>query len=80
MTVLLIINEWQPELQTIEHLSGTSGQPGAKTKLVYLHEKRKTEMIETINARNLSDEVSGTYEVKGVVNHMFNSFKRLGKN
>jgi hypothetical protein len=71
------MKKWQPELQSIEHLSGTSGQPGAKTRLIYQHGKRKTEMIETVNVRNLPDEFSGSYEMKGVVNHMFNSFKTL---
>ena len=69
------MKKWQPELQTIEHLSGTPGEEGAKTRLVYQHGKRMTEMIETVNVRNLPDEFSGTYETKGVVNHMFNSFR-----
>ena len=71
------MKKWQPELQTIEHLSGESGQPGAKTRLVYQHGKRKTEMIETVLVRNLPEEFSGTYETKGVLNNLKNSFHDL---
>lgn len=71
------MKKWQPDLQSYEHLEGVSGQPGAKTKLTYLHGKRKTEMIETIVVRNLPEEFSGTYEMKSITNHMHNSFKEI---
>ena len=72
------MKKWQPELQSVEHISGVSGQPGAKTKLVYKHGNRTTEMIETISVRDLPREFSGSYEMKGILNKMSNSFQDLG--
>lgn len=66
--------KWQPTLQNFEHVSGTPGQPGAKSRLVYLERGRNMEMIETITSRNLPDEFSGTYETKGVKNWLTNHF------
>lgn len=72
------LKEWQPELVSFEHLSGEEGQPGAKSKLVYLMGKRKCEMIETIETRNLPQEFTGTYETNGVFNRVENHFKAVG--
>lgn len=38
--------KWMPGLQTFEPISGTPGQPGAKSRLVFLMGKRTIEMIE----------------------------------
>lgn len=71
---------WQPELISFEPLSGTPGQPGAKSRLKYLMGKREIEMIETITVRNLPDEFSGTYDAKGVYNEVKNYFIPLEDN
>lgn len=70
---------WQPELVSFEHLSGKPGEVGAKSKLYYKMGKREIEMIETITCRNLPDEFSGTYEAKGVWNHVQNYFIEKGE-
>ena len=54
--------KWQPGLQSFEHISGTPGEPGAKSKLVSLNGKRRIELIQTVTKRNLPDEFNGTYE------------------
>ena len=69
---------WQPGLESFEHISGTPGQPGTKSRLKYNMGNRKIEMIETITRRNLPDEFSGTYEAKGVYNIISNKFFPLG--
>lgn len=69
--------KWQAGLQRFERLSGTPGQPGAKSRLHYKMGKRDVEMIETITVRNLPHEFSGTYEAKGVWNNMVNRFIEL---
>ncbi|MEM7103139.1 MAG: SRPBCC family protein [Bacteroidota bacterium] len=69
--------QWQPELTNFEHLSGDPGQPGAKSKLTYQNGKRTVEMTETVLVRELPEEFSGTYEMKGVINHINNSFETL---
>ncbi len=70
--------KWQPGLQSFEHISGTPGQPGAKSKLVSLNGKRRIELIQTITKRNLPDELNGTYEWDGGKNTVENRFIELG--
>ena len=74
------LKHWQPELISFENLSGTPGQQGAKSKLLYKMGKRDIEMIETITVRNLPDEFSGTYVAKGVYNIVRNKFVALPDN
>ena len=74
------MKHWQPGLESFEHLSGTPGQPGAKSRIKYNMGNRKIDMIETITKRNLPDEFSGTYETKGVYNLISNKFIPLGAN
>ncbi len=71
------LQQWQPELISYEHLSGESGQPGAKTKLFYKMGKREFEMIETVIARDLPKVFTGTYETTGMTNYIENSFEAL---
>jgi len=72
--------KWQKGLQSFEHLSGEPGQPGAKSKLVFLNGKHRIELIETVTERNLPDEFNGTYEWKGGRNTLVNRFTELGPN
>ena len=65
---------WQPGLVSFEHLSGEPGQVGAKSNLHYKMGKREVKMIETITVNDLPLEFSGTYEAKGVWNHVQNYF------
>jgi carbon monoxide dehydrogenase subunit G len=73
------MDKWMEGLQSFEHLSGIQGQPGAKSKLIFKMGKRKIEMIETINIRNLPNEFSGTYEANGVYNVVQNKFVKLSE-
>ena len=74
------LKHWMPGLQSFEHISGTPGQPGAKSRLFYKMGKREIEMIETITNRNLPDEFAGTYEAKGVYNVVSNKFIPVAAN
>ena len=74
------LKKWMKGLQSFEHLSGEAGQPGAKSLLKFDMGKRKMEMIETVTVRNLPDEFSGTYEVKGVFNKIRNLFIEVDEN
>ncbi len=73
------LKHWQPGLISHEHISGESGAPGAKTRLLYDMGRRKMEMIETITVRNLPDEFSGTYDASGVHNIVLNYFYDEGE-
>ena len=66
--------KWQPDLIKFEPISGTPGQPGAKSRLVYRAGKGELELIETITLRNLPEEFSGTYESKMGVTRISNRF------
>lgn len=74
------MKEWMEGLQSYEHISGTAGQVGAKSKLMFKMGSREIEMIETITVRNLPAEFSGTYEAKGVFNIVRNKFQSIGEN
>ena len=68
------MKKWMPGLLEFEPLSGTPGQPGAKSRLKFRMKNREIEMIETVTVRNLPDEFSGTYETRGVYNSVRNRF------
>jgi hypothetical protein len=53
---------WQNGLESFEHVCGESGQPGARSKLVYLSVKDRVELMETITKRDLPVEYSASYE------------------
>ena len=74
------MKKWMQGLQSFELLSGTPGQPGAKSRLRFKMGKREIEMIETVTVRNLPHEFSGTYEVKSVFNIVRNNFIPLSEN
>lgn len=74
------MKQWMEGLQSFEHISGTAGQVGAKSKLMFKMGSREIEMIETITVRNLPAEFSGTYEAKGVFNIVRNKFQSIGEN
>ena len=69
---------WQPGLRSVELLSGEQGQPGARTRLVTVAGRRRTEMIETVTHRDLPDAFHGTYDAKGVHNIVENFFHEAG--
>jgi carbon monoxide dehydrogenase subunit G len=68
------LKKWMEGLQSFEHISGTPGHPGAKSKLKFQMGKRAIEMIETVTVRNLPHEFSGTYEAQGVFSVVKNHF------
>ena len=74
------LKHWMEGLQNFEHISGTPGQPGAKSRLKFKMGNREIEMIETITVRNLPEEFSGTYEAKGVFNIVKNKFIPISVN
>ncbi|MDY8135632.1 SRPBCC family protein [Aquimarina sp. 2201CG5-10] len=74
------LKEWQDGFISFEHLSGTPGEPGAKSLLKYKHGKREMELIETITVKNLPEEFSGTYEHKHMENSIKCSFISLSSN
>lgn len=74
------MKEWMEGLQSFEPISGTTGEVGAKAKLVFLMGKRNIEMIETITVKDLPREFSGTYDAQGVHNIVKNYFEAVDAN
>ena len=74
------LKEWQDGFEGIEHISGTQGEPGAKTKMFYSSGKRKIILEETVIVNNLPEEFTGRYEAKEMVNTMKNSFSSKSDN
>lgn len=74
------MEKWMEGLQSFEPISGTPGQPGAKSKLKFKMGKRDMEMTETILVRNFPEEFTCSYEVDGVYNVVRNKFEELSEN
>ena len=68
------LKHWQEGLQSFTHKSGTPGEPGAVSEIVFQLGKRRMEMLETIETRNLPDEFTAIYTTKGVWNRLTNHF------
>ena len=68
------LKKWMEGLQSVESLSGIPGHVGAKSLLEFKLGKREIKMIETVTAKNLPHEFTGTYEAKGVFNIVKNKF------
>jgi len=45
--------KWMEGLQRIELVSGTKGEVGYKTKMIFLHKEKEMELVETILERDL---------------------------
>jgi hypothetical protein len=71
------MQKWQPELITMETLSGPPGKAGSKSKLKYKMGNKEVEMIETITKNDLPEEFSATYEAKGAFNIVSNRFVEI---
>ena len=69
--------KWMEGLQSFEHISGTPGQPGAKSRLKFKIGKREFDLIETVTVRDLPHEFSGAYDAQGVQNIVRNRFIKL---
>ncbi len=71
---------WMEGLQHFEHISGTPGEAGAKSRLDFKMGKREITMTETITIHNLPEEFTATYEAKGVYNVVRNSLISISEN
>lgn len=68
------MQKWQPTLKSFEHLSGTPGQPGAVSKLVYEENGHLITLHETITVRREQAELTGVYDSGMATNHIRNTF------
>lgn len=71
---------WQPGFISMEHISGTPGEEGAQSRMKYDMGGRKVKMIETVVKRDLPNEMTLTFETKGVYNKQHNAFVEVDAN
>jgi len=69
--------KWMEGLESDEHVSGTSGMPGAKSRLVFKTGKVTITMIGTVTARNLPDEFSESFDASNVLTNATTKFVAL---
>ena len=72
------LKEWMDGLEEFEHLEGTPGEVGAKSRLFFKIGKREINMIETITEKALPDRFSSDYEADGVFNKNEITFESVG--
>lgn len=68
---------WQTELVSHELISGILWQAGAKSKILFQNGKRRIELIETIQASDLPNEITALYEHEHMVNTMTSRFSKV---
>lgn len=72
------LKKWQPTLTSIEHLSGTPGEHGAKSRLTYEENGHKIEMTETVEYCAHGSELTGRYDTSHGTNLLSNRFEEVG--
>lgn len=72
--------KWMEGLVSLEHLEGTPGKAGAKSKLKFKMGNREIEMIETIQISNLPEELNAEYQADGTQNRVIVSLESLPGN
>ena len=70
---------WHPTLKSFEPQSGTPGQPGAVTSLVYEENGREITMTETITERRAPDFLAGVYTSDWGKSIFVNHFEDAGE-
>lgn len=70
--------QWQPTLKSLAHKSGTPGQPGAVSELVYEEDGRDVITIETITEKRAPDLMAGNYDSKRSTAIVVNHFETVG--
>jgi uncharacterized membrane protein len=72
------ISQWQQGVRSIELLSGTRGQVGARSRVVFEMRGVRLEMIETVVQYRPPDLFASTFEARGVKNLVENRFYEDG--
>ncbi|MBC7876030.1 MAG: SRPBCC family protein [Anaerolineales bacterium] len=74
------MKKWQPTLIKFENVSGTPGQPGAVSNLIYAEGKREFVLVEKITYRAEPDQFDGVYENDFADNVIKNFFIATSEN
>lgn len=74
------IKLWQPSLSTVALVSGTPGQPGAISTLMFQENQREFSLTETITFCQAPERIHQKYENQFSVNTVKNLFIEQGQN
>jgi len=74
------LKKWQPTLKSVEHVSGTPGQPGAESILTYEESEREFALTEKVILRAEPNRFDAAYENKFTDNINKNTFTEQGPN
>lgn len=69
---------WQKNLVSYEVVSGENREAGSKIRLVNRFGKKEIEILETVEANDLPDVYTCTYEAPGAWNRVVNRFTPIG--
>ena len=73
------LRKWQTSLTGHEPLSGTPGQVGATTRLVYEEGGHRLELQEKVTVRREPEEFAGMYDGAHAINTLVHHFGELGQ-
>ena len=72
------LDKWQPTLRSFTHQSGTPGEPGAVSELVYDENGREVTMTETMTEKREPDFMAGHYDSAWSKATIVNHFEVIG--
>ena len=73
------MKNWQPSLKKFEPVSGTPGQPGAVSNLIYEENEREFTLTEEINLRDEPKRFDGVYKNEFSDSIVKNTFVEKGE-
>ena len=74
------LRKWQDGFVSKELISGSAGQPNAKSRIIMTFRNKKMELIETIQSNNLPEKITALYEHAHMVNTMTSRFQLINDN
>ena len=72
------LNQWQPSLIQVEHLSGASGHPGALSRLTFKSGEREYSLTEQVTFRAEPERLDRVYDNEFAENVVKNTFLERG--
>ncbi len=71
---------WQPTLQSVTHVAGDAGRPGAVSEIIYNENGKTVRLIETVTERRKPHFMAGTYDNDRATSLIVNHFEEIDDN
>jgi hypothetical protein len=72
--------QWMEGLKTIERVSGTPGEDGARTNFIFLHRNKEMTIKETIIEQNFPNQIKFAYQSSMGYNEVEMIFEAIDEN